>query len=162
MKKAKNILSTVIIIILVVLLGFIIIPKLFFGVEMKAVLTGSMEPELPVGSLIVITPIEYENIKVGDDITYVFDEKLTLVTHRVIKKDDSTKKVTTQGIANNTADAPVSNDNIVGKVVFSIPLLGYLIIWTSTLQGKIIAVIIIVALVAVSIILGSLKSDKKE
>lgn len=162
MRKAGSIISTVLVVILIILLCAVLIPKLFFGIEMKAVLTGSMEPELPVGSLLVIKPTEYQDINIGDDITFVRNQNLTLVTHRVISKDDTTKQITTQGIANNTPDAPTSYENVVGKVVFSIPYIGYIIIWTSDLKGKIIVGIIIVALIAVSLLFGKNEPNKKK
>lgn len=162
MKKIANILSTLLIALLVIALAAVLISKLVFGVEMKAVLTGSMEPELSVGSLLIIKPAEYEKIEVGDDITYVRDKNLTLVTHRVIKKDDETQKITTQGIANNSPDNPTSFENVVGKVVFHIPFVGYFVIWTSTVKGKIICGIIIAALVALSILFSRSKSDKDD
>lgn len=127
---------------------------------MKAVLTGSMEPELPVGSLLIISPAEYEDINIGDDITFVRDKNLTLVTHRVIEKDDETQKITTQGIANNSADKSTSYGNVVGKVAFHIPFAGYFVIWTSDLKGKIICGIIIVALVALSILFSNSEPEK--
>ncbi|MGN0536804.1 MAG: signal peptidase I [Acutalibacteraceae bacterium] len=160
MRKVGNVISTVLIVILAVLLCTVLVLKLCFGVEMKAVLTGSMEPELSVGSLLIITPTEYEDINIGNDITFVRDKNMTLVTHRVIAKDDENKQITTQGIANNTPDAPTSYDNVVGKVSFSIPYLGYIIIWTSDLKGKIIVCIIIAALVAISLFFG--KEPKKK
>lgn len=129
---------------------------------MKAVLTGSMEPELPVGSLLIIKPADYEHIEVGDDITFVRDANLTLVTHRVIEKDDETRHITTQGIANNTPDKPTSYENVVGKVVFHIPYVGYFVIWTSTLKGKVICAIIIAALVAFSILISEPDSKKEK
>ncbi len=162
MKKAANILSTLLIALLVIAIAAVLISKLVFGVEMKAVLTGSMEPELSVGSLLIIKPAEYEEIKVGDDITFVRDKNLTLVTHRVIQKDDETQKITTQGIANNSPDNPTSFKNVVGKVVFHIPFVGYFVIWTSTVKGKIICGIIIAALVALSILFSKSKSDKDD
>lgn len=162
MKKPANIAADLLILVLVLALAGVLVMKLVYGMEMKAVLTGSMEPELPVGSLLIISPVSYDEIKIGDDITFVRDEKLTLVTHRVIKKDDSTRQITTQGIANNTSDSPTRFENVVGKVVYHIPYLGYLVIWTSTVQGKIIAAIIIIALVALSLLFSdSEKSDKK-
>lgn len=161
MKKIADILSTLFIALLAIVLAAVLISKLGFGIEMKAVLTGSMEPELPVGSLLIIRPAEYEEIKVGDDITFVRDKNLTLVTHRVIQKDDETKRITTQGIANNAPDKPTSYENVVGKVVFHIPVVGYFVIWTSTVKGKVICGIIIVALVALSILFSTSKPDKK-
>lgn len=160
MKKLGNILSSLLIALLAVLLIAVLVSKLIFGVEMKAVLTASMEPELPVGSLLIISPADYKDIQIGDDITFVRDNNLTLVTHRVIEKDDKTQHITTQGIANNSADFPTSYDNVVGKVVFHIPLVGYFAIWTATLKGKIICGIIIAALVAFSILLSVTGKEK--
>jgi len=160
LKKIANILSTLLIVVLIIALAAVLVSKLVFGVEMKAVLTGSMEPELPVGSLLIISPAEYEDIKIGDDITFVRDKNLTLVTHRVIEKDDETQKITTQGIANNSADKPTSYGNVVGKVAFHIPFAGYFVIWTSDLKGKLICGIIIVALVALSILFSNSGSEK--
>ena len=162
MKKPVNIISSVLLVAVAAALAAILVLKLICGMEMKAVMSGSMEPELPVGSLLVIKPVPYEEIEVGDDITFVRDANLTLVTHRVIEKDDSARLITTQGIANNTPDNPTSFDNVVGKVVFHIPLAGYLVIWTSTLQGKIIAGIIIVSLVATSLLFPDCKKGGKK
>lgn len=128
---------------------------------MKAVMTSSMEPELPVGSLVFVQPTAYEEIHIGDDITFVRDQNLTLVTHRVIEKDDKTQFITTQGIANNSADAPVNYQNIVGKVVLHIPYIGHFVIWISTTKGKIICEIIIVAIVAFSILISKSDDEKK-
>lgn len=161
-KKIGSICSTLLIVLQLILLIAILVSKLVFGVEMKAVLTGSMEPELPVGSLLIVRPTSYEDVAVGDDITFVRDERLTLVTHRVTEKDDEARKLTTQGIANNTADAPTSYENVLGKVVFHIPFIGYFLIWTSTVKGKIICGIVIVALVALSILLSDSEEETKE
>lgn len=160
MKKVGNIISNLIIVVLALILAFVLISKLCFNIEMKAVMTGSMEPEIPVGSLVIIKPVPYEDINTGDDITFVRDSNLTLVTHRVIAKDDETHYITTQGIANNSPDKPTSFANVVGKVVLHIKYIGYLVIWTSTLKGKIICGIIIAALVAFSILISKDTSEK--
>lgn len=150
------------IILLLLLLAAVLVPKLCFGFEMKAVMTSSMEPELPVGSLLVISPTDYDNIQIGDDITFVRDANLTLVTHRVISKDDETQKVTTQGIANNVPDTPTSYENVVGKVVWSIPYIGYLVIFLGKPQGKIIAVTLIISLLAISLLIDNYSSDREK
>ena len=160
MKKLGNIISNILLVILVLLLVALLIIRFGFNMELRAVLTPSMEPELPVGSLLFISPTSYQDIQIGDDITFVRDENLTLVTHRVVDKDDGTEKITTKGLANTTADAPTSYENVVGKVVFHIPLVGYIVIWTADLPGKIICVIIIAALVAISIIFSGSKPEK--
>lgn len=161
MKKVLSIMSTALIVVLLILLCAVLASKLIFGVEMKAVLTPSMEPELPVGSLLIIAPVDYEDIDIGDDITFVRDSNLTLVTHRVIEKNDSEMMITTQGIANNVADSPIEYENVVGKVRFHILYLGYLIIWTSTIEGKIIAAAVIIAFIIISFLFDK-NSEKEE
>ncbi len=126
--------------------------RLVFHTEFKVVLTGSMEPELHVGSLLVIMPAEYDDIAIGDDITFVRDEELNLVTHRVIAKDDENMTITTKGIANNIPDKPTIYENVLGKVRLSIPLIGYIGVWLSTPSG-IIAVVTIAAVIVLGIIL---------
>lgn len=152
MKKLGSFLSDVIIMLLLLAVGAVLALKFIGNAEMKAVLTGSMEPELPVGSLLVILPVAYDDIQIGDDITCVRDASLTLVTHRVIEKDDDTQTITTQGIANNAPDSPTHYENVVGRVAYHVPYLGYLVIWTADLKGKIICGILIAALVAFSLL----------
>lgn len=142
-------------------LALVYVSEHYYNVEMKAVMTSSMEPELPVGSLLFVQPTAYEDIYIGDDITFVRDQNLTLVTHRVIEKDDKTKFITTQGIANNAADAPTNYQNVVGKVIFHIPYVGYFVIWISTKKGKVICEIIIVAVVAFGILISKSDDTKK-
>lgn len=93
------------------------------GIRCYAVLTGSMEPELPVGSLLVVVPMSFDELKIGQDITY----KTTggTVTHRIVSIDGAARTVTTQGLANNVADTPVQAENIVGRVQLCLPWLGY-------------------------------------
>lgn len=162
MRKFKTVASNVLIAVLAAVVVLVVVSKLCFGVEMKAVLTGSMEPDIPVGSLVVVEPTPYEGILVGDDVTFVRDENLTLVTHRVVSKDDATQYITTQGVANNTPDAPTSYANVVGKVAFHIPYVGYLVVWTSTLKGKVVLVTIVVALVALSVLFSSSEDEPTE
>lgn len=162
MKKFLNILSDLLIIILVVLVGAVLVIKFALGWELKAVLTPSMEPELPVGSLLIIKPVEFEEINIGDDVTVVRDSSLTLVTHRVIEKDENSRQITTQGIANDSPDSPSDYANVVGKVIYHIPLVGYFVIWLSTLKGKIICGIIIAAALTLSLIISDEPKNKKK
>lgn len=160
MNKLGNIISNIILAVLVLLLAAFLVIRFVCNMELRAVLTPSMEPELPVGSLLFIKPASYQEIRIGDDITFVRDESLTLVTHRVTEKDDSTQRITTKGLANTAADAPTAYENVVGKVVFHIPLVGYIVIWTANTSGKIICGIVIAALVAVSILWSHFKPQK--
>ena len=153
MKKAGNIILNVLIVLISVMLISVLILRLCFHVQLKAVVSGSMEPELPVGSLLIIVPAEYDDIVIGDDVTYVRDENLNLVTHRVVKKDPARMTLTTKGIANNTIDAPVRYDNVLGRVWGHIPLIGWFGIWLSTPAGIIIAITAVISLVIIILLI---------
>ena len=92
---------------------------MLFGWGMATILTGSMEPEIPVGALIIIH--EKEVYQVGDAVTYI-DSYGRSVTHRIVSLDGET--VITQGDANNTEDKPFSEGQIIGKVVCILPWAG--------------------------------------
>ena len=98
----------------------LIIPKLM-GYEEMAVLTGSMEPKYPVGTLIFVKEADPNTLEVGDVITYHLDSN-TVVTHRIVEIDKEGQTVTTKGDANNANDGnPVPYSEIVGKEHFKIP-----------------------------------------
>ena len=130
------------------------------GFQFRAVRTGSMEPDLPVGAMVVIKKTPLEDIRVGDDVTFVRDKNLTVVTHRVVAIDRAEEMLTTQGIANNTLDAPVYYENVLGVVVLSVPGLGYALTWLDSTQGRIIVITAIIALVLLWILLGLLFKKK--
>ena len=161
MKKITAILSYIMIGILAVCLISAVNLRFIYSAEFKTVLTPSMEPELPVGSMIVILPTEYDRLQKGDDITYVRDESLTLVTRRIVKKYDKTQYLITKGIANDMSDRPVSYKNVVGKVCLCIPLLGYFLIWAKTVWGKITAVVAVTALTTLCLMRHSHKRKNR-
>lgn len=103
-----------------------------FGLTPYAVLSGSMEPEYPTGSLIYVRDVDPADVAVGDAITFEL-ESGTLVTHEVYEIDSDARAFRTQGIANIDAgggivhDAlPVPFERVIGAPVFCIPYLGYL------------------------------------
>ena len=59
------------------------------GIRCYAVLTGSMEPVLPVGSLLVVVPMSFDELKVGQDITY--KTAGGTVTHRIVAIDQAAR-----------------------------------------------------------------------
>ena len=124
-------------IILVLLAAVLFLPRVF-GITPYAVLSGSMEPTYHVGSLIYVADVEPEKIQVGDPMTFRISGD-TLVTHRVIEKNEEEKNFRTQGDANENPDGgTVAYAAVVGKPLFTIPLLGYLAVYVGTRSGMII------------------------
>lgn len=134
LKKICGFLSGILLVVLAVLAGILIIPKAL-GYEEMAVLTGSMEPNYPVGALIFVKEEDPENLKIGDVITYRLDED-TVVTHRIVEINRDEQTVTTKGDANEDKDgSPVSYSNIVGKAHFKVPYLGFIAMNIKTSKG---------------------------
>lgn len=72
--------------------------------------------------------------------------------------------ITTCGIANNNVDAPVYFENVLGVVVWQVPMLGFALSWLATTHGKIIAITIIISMVIIWILAGLIfdKKNKKK
>ena len=122
--KICGILSTLILVVLLALAVLLVGPVLLGYTEL-AVLTGSMQPTLPVGSLIYIKEADPAQLQVGDVITYQLEGD-TMVTHRVVEIDPDAQTLTTQGDANSDPDGAITFDRLVGKMDFYIPYLGYI------------------------------------
>lgn len=132
--KICKILMNIIIVVLIILVGILFVPC-FFGYQNFAVISGSMEPNMPVGSIVYAHPEDFENIKVNDVISYRVNEE-TMVTHRVVEVNEEDKSFITKGDANDVNDAnPISYDNVVGVVKMCIPLLGYITMYIKTPLG---------------------------
>jgi signal peptidase len=90
-----------------------------FGVGAAVVLSGSMEPELSVGDLLIIS--ERESYEIDDVVVY--QDSGMAITHRIVFIADN--EIITRGDANNTDDSPISREQIKGEVVLAIPFVGY-------------------------------------
>ena len=106
-----------------------------FGLRSIVVLTGSMEPNLPTGSIVLIKK-DYGYFE-GDVISFK-NKSGVVVTHRVVEKiakpDGFFFRV--KGDANKSPDSDVvSESSIVGKKVFYIPYIGYISGLTKTPLG---------------------------
>jgi len=98
-----------------------------FGWRVDAVFSGSMEPELNVGGVVVTRPAEAEEIKAGDIITFYSPRGGQLTSHRVIAVEDgSSLNFRTKGDSNEDADAFIlPAENVVGKICLHLPYFGY-------------------------------------
>ena len=89
------------------------------------VLSGSMEPNIKIGDLIIVKEYKIEDIQKGDIITFEIDDKI--ITHRIIEIKDG--KYITKGDNNNVEDDfSVRVENIKGKFVLSLPKIGDLML----------------------------------
>ncbi len=131
LKKIWNGVTTLLV-AAVVILAILLTGVRVIGLTPYAILSGSMEPQYPVGSLIYVKKVDPTSIQVGDNITFVMNEELMVATHQVYDIDPEEQCFYTQGIANRDDagniihdGSPVHYENLIGKPMFCIPGLGY-------------------------------------
>jgi signal peptidase len=121
--------SFVLVTVVLVALAMIVVP-LALGATPFTVLTGSMEPTMPAGTLVVTRPVDPADIELGDVVTYQLRSgQPEVVTHRVVGLGfgtDGARQLILRGDANNVEDDPVRAVQVRGVVVYRIPYLGYL------------------------------------
>jgi signal peptidase len=102
-----------------------------FPFQPQLVGSGSMRPVLDVGDIVIVAKVTAANIRLGDIIQYKKMENQAIITilHRVIKIEEAggAKSFITRGDANNAPDTePVIPENVVGKVIYTVPKIGWL------------------------------------
>ena len=161
-KKIWNVISTVMLVI-VVAVAMLLVGARLFGLQVYAVLSGSMEPTYHVGSVIYVEPVDPSEIQVGDPITFVMNEELTVATHRVVRIDAENSHFYTKGDANDAPDAaPVHFNNLLGKPVFTIPYLGYISSYVQSPPGMYYAIAVGVLLLVLVFVPDMLDGGKKK
>ncbi len=122
--------------LMLLLAAAVIVVPAVTGSTAYTVLTSSMEPKLPPGTLIVDRPVVTEDIRVGDVITYQLESgKPSVVTHRVsaiTTTDTGAKLFTLKGDNNSQPDADlVLPAQIRGTLWYSVPLVGWVNVLVS-------------------------------
>lgn len=109
--------------------ALVIVIPVVSGSTPMTILTSSMEPTYPPGTLIIVKPIDVDEIAIGDAITYQIESgKPEVVTHRVISIESvaGEKSFTTKGDNNAVADPKaVMPVQVRGTVWYAVPYLGY-------------------------------------
>ena len=113
----------------------------FFGCQIYSVVSGSMEPSIPVGSLVYIKAVAPEDVQEGDVAAfYGAVDSASIITHRVVENRTFMGELITKGDANQEEDInPVSYEQFIGRVEHSFPRLGALAELFTSHVGKIAA-----------------------
>ena len=112
-------------------LALLAVIGLAFLLELRPVviLSGSMEPVIPTGSICLISGADRRGVP-GRIVAYELQDHL--VVHRISSGASDGQTFITKGDSNNTADpAPVSADQIRGNVIGAVPYLGYVVLFLS-------------------------------
>jgi len=153
-------------VVLIVCLGVfpaLTVPKI--GLKALVVLSGSMEPTIKTGSVVITKPIS--EVKEGEVITFKhpLGSFRDLVTHRVVKIEtkEGITEIKTKGDANKVEDSwTVGPGAILGKVIFSVPYLGFVVGFVRQPLGFVIFVVLSAFLIIVEEILRIKKTIEAE
>ncbi len=158
MKIIKSILNIIMTIIIIV--GSVFVILFCIGIQPYVVESGSMQPDIPTGSLCFINKkAKYEDMKVGDIIAFKINSN-AFATHRIVSITN--EGFETKGDANNVIDNIITTkDNYIGQNIFSIPYVGLWVLVIQTTRGKIILGTIIIVLFLAAILIGQ-PSRKKQ
>lgn len=132
------------------------------GYRLCIVRSGSMEPALKVGSVIALQPPAAERVQPGDVITYCTESGGSLITHRVNRLETANNRLLfhTKGDANSIPDPhPVPAERLVGKVIFTLPYLGYLLAYSRT-WGRLAILFALAAVIIIAKLLRRFASFK--
>ena len=166
LKKTLKFISLIITIV-VFLLVFLLAGVKIFGFKIYTVLSPSMEPEYPTGSIIHVKEVNPDKLKEKDVITFNLTKDI-VATHRIIElvsdeEDPDIIRFRTKGDANNVADGSlVEKDQIIGSPVFTIPFLGYLANYIHSPSGIYVVIAIAIAIICFVLIVDILSDDKKK
>ncbi len=150
-KRIYNVTTTLFVAVFVIL-AILLAGVRFIGFTPFAVLSGSMTPLYKPGDLVYVRESKTENIKAGDVITFLIGDD-TVVTHRVARVSEDNKLFYTKGDANENEDGqPVDYRNVIGKVSFSVPKLGYLSEYIKTTTGKYVTISVLCFLIILFIL----------
>ena len=140
LKTLGQVVLFVILIFFILLNIFSMNNKSLFGFRIYRVISGSMQPALQIGDVIIIK--KANNYAEKDIITY--DNGLTTITHRIKSIDGD--EIITEGDANDAPDKPITKDRILGKYFFRISTFS---VFSIMLTGKTIYLIMVLVLFAI-------------
>lgn len=159
-KKIINKISGIILNILLVIVTLLIIVGAYYLIQIKVlnndyanifgytffeVATGSMADTIQIGDAVVVELTK--NVKENDIIVYKEDDDF--ITHRLIEINENGDFVT-KGDANNTEDKPISESQVLGKVICIIPKLG---IWRRAILSPQVLILITTLIILLGVAL---------
>ena len=135
----------------------LVIPRLL-GSEAFGIVSGSMEPNIPIGSLIFTEPVDPNDVLEGEVIAFQSGD--AVVAHRVMRNAIDEQAFVTKGDANPAIDFnSVPYSELIGRVSFHIPYIGRVLMLYASPAGKISAAAVAVSGLIFTVLGGML--DRK-
>lgn len=146
---------------LIILAALLLIILYICGIRPYIVKSGSMEPTIMTGSICFVNHhAKFSDTKSGDIITFKFGEN-DMATHRAVAIEND--GIRTKGDANETEDASLVTEAIfVGKTIFHIPKVGYLVMKLRSRNGIVMLIAFMILLVLIGRLLEPPKQEDSE
>ncbi len=152
LKNAVRWISNIFLVLVVFVTVILVITKIagerptLFGFNFYYIATGSMEPELKIGDVILSREADIDGLEKGDIITFLGKEgelEGKTVTHRIenIYEENGSRVFVTKGDANTVTDKPVHENEVMSEMAFKVPLLGSVIKVINTPIGFIFLIV---------------------
>ena len=135
--KVCSVIGTLLLLVAILVCIPLTLPRLA-GYQIYHVISGSMEPAIPVESVVYVKDVAPADIQKKDVIAFhsVLGEE-AIITHRVVSNNRVAGEIVTKGDANTKEDMePVPYENVLGKVALTVPVLGKILATVATIQGK--------------------------
>ncbi|MBQ6390262.1 MAG: class B sortase [Eggerthellaceae bacterium] len=155
-----NVFGTLLILAVIGLCLPLTVPKLM-GYDVFNVVSGSMEPEIPVGSAVFVKPATLGEVQEGEVIAYQDGE--SVIVHRVVTNRTSLGEFVTKGDANNTEDlSPIPYEAVIGRMEAHIPQFGaFMSIYASTM-GKVYLLLTAACGVMFNILAARMRESRRQ
>ena len=147
-------------ILLVAALAALLTVPRFLGYEIYNVVSGSMEPEISVGSAVYVLNTDPVELAPGEIIAFTDDSGT--VTHRIVENYKIEQKIVTKGDANEIADFdPVPYSAVIGRVKYVVPVIGNYLMVISSSVGKLYLVCLAVCGVMFDLLGSIIRESRK-
>lgn len=155
-----NVLGTGILLIVIALCLPLCVPA-FTEYEVYNVVSGSMEPEMPIGSLALVEPIEPTAVREGDVIAFHSGE--SVITHRVTQNHTFEGEFVTKGDANEEEDMrAIPYEALIGQVIWHIPMVGGILALLTGTVGKLYLLAFAFCGVMFNMLAGRIRARREE
>ena len=154
-----NLLGTLILVLVIVACLPMVVPQAM-GYQVYNIVSGSMAPAIPIGSVIFVERVEATEVQPDDVIAFYSGN--SVITHRVVSNQVVEGTFITKGDANETEDlAPIPYSMLAGRVVKHYPVLGLVMEILTTTAGKVYALLFAACGAMLNMLAGRMRAYNK-
>lgn len=142
-RRAGHVLGVLVLVVLVAPFVVFAVPQVVGADASYVVLSGSMEPAISPGDVVVVDAVQPRSVAAGDVITFEQGAGVPPTTHRVVEvtEVDGAPAFVTKGDNNEDPDSvAVPASALVGRVTLVIPLVGHVVLFADTQYGWLVLV----------------------